>query len=244
MKVHFEEFGEPDETAIIFVHGAGGSSSTWYMQLRGLSDSLHIVAVDLNGHGKSPDRNEADTMQSYLDDIHSVVTQFKNPILCGHSMGGALTQLYALEHPTLLKGMILVGTGSKLKVLPLIFDLLENDFDSYVEALGTYMFDETTSEKIKSASKAEVRKCKPSIISRDFHACNNFDLMDQVNQIALPTLIIVGETDVMTPLKYSQYMHERIKDSVMRIIPKAGHSVMLEQSEGFNQVVMEWVNSL
>ncbi|MHA1908058.1 MAG: alpha/beta fold hydrolase [Candidatus Thorarchaeota archaeon] len=244
MNIHFEEFGDSDETTVIFVHGAGGSSATWFMQLRGLSDQLHVVAIDLNGHGKTPDRNEEDITRSYLDDIHSVVTQFDNPVLGGHSMGGALTQLYTLKNPEILRGAILIGTGSRLKVLPMIFDLLENDFDSYVEAVGEYMFDESTPKKMISASKAEVRKCPPKIIARDFRECNRFDIMDAVENIKLPTLIVVGESDLMTPVKYSQYLHDRIKTSVMESIPQAGHSVMLEQHEKFNQIVFDWVTAL
>ncbi|MHA2425429.1 MAG: alpha/beta fold hydrolase [Candidatus Thorarchaeota archaeon] len=244
MTVHFEELGDPDDGTVIFVHGAGGSSATWYMQLSRLSDRLHIVTIDLNGHGKTPDRNESDITRSYLDDIHEVVTQFEKPVLGGHSMGGALTQLFALDNPNLIRGAILVGTGSRLKVLPLIFEWLENDFESYVNAVGQYMFDESAQESMVSTSKAEVRKCPPEIISRDFRECDRFDVMSLVGEISVPSLILVGENDLMTPVKYSQYMHERINGSVLHILPKAGHSVMLEQFEEFNQILYNWFKEL
>ncbi|MFW9849217.1 MAG: alpha/beta fold hydrolase [Candidatus Thorarchaeota archaeon] len=244
MPVHFEEFGDPDDGTLVFVHGAGGSSATWTMQLRRLSDSFHIVAIDLNGHGKSPDRSESAVTESYIKDIHSVVTKFELPVLAGHSMGGALTQIYALEYPEMLKGVILVSTGSRLKVLPSIFELVENDFESYIESVRTFMFDESASEKLISGSQDEIRKCPPKIISRDFQECNRFDIMETVEKIKIPTLIIVGENDMMTPVKYSQYMHDRIEGSEMHIIPRAGHSVMLEQYEEFNQIIYDWVSTL
>ncbi|MCK5240441.1 MAG: alpha/beta hydrolase [Candidatus Thorarchaeota archaeon] len=243
MNIHFEELGDPDDRTLIFVHGAGGSSATWFMQLRGLSDQFHVVAIDLNGHGKSPDRNEADITKSYLDDIHSLVTKFDHPILGGHSMGGALTQLYALENPDLLSGIILIGTGGRLKVLPLIFELLENDFDAYVDAVGIVMFDESTPKSLITASQAEVRKCPPAIIARDFHECNRFDFMEEVGSITVPTLILVGESDQMTPVKYSTYMDERIKDSKLETFAQAGHSVMLEKSSEVNLAIIDWSKS-
>lgn len=244
MSVNFEEAGDSDNRTIIFVHGAGGSAATWFMQLRSLSDVHHVVAIELNGHGKSLDRAEEDSVDSYLHDIHEVVSKFEKPILAGHSMGGALTQLYSLKHPENLSGIILVGTGAKLRVTPVVFDLLENNFEGYVEAAGSFMFHENTSKEVIEASKHEIRKCPAHIISRDFELCNNFDIMDKVPQIELPTLIIVGEGDVMTPIKYSTFLHDKIKGSAMHVIEKAGHSVMLEQFGIFNEYVSDWVKGL
>ncbi len=244
MSVNFEEAGDSVKKTIIFVHGAGGSAATWFMQLRGLSDEHHVVAVELNGHGKSPDRAEEDSVHSYLRDIHEVVSKFDLPILAGHSMGGALTQLYALAHPENLSGIILVGTGAKLRVTPVVFDLLENNFEGYIEAAGSFMFHENTSKEVIEASKHEIRKCPAHIISRDFELCNNFDIMDKVSQIELPTLIIVGDGDAMTPIKYSTFLHDKIKGSAMHVIETAGHSVMLEHFGIFNEYISDWVKGL
>ena len=244
MSVNFEDTGDPENTTIIFVHGAGGSAATWFMQLRGLAERYHVVAIELNGHGKSPDRAEEDSVHSYLHDIHDVVTKFDKPILAGHSMGGALTQIYALNHPENLSGIILVGTGAKLRVSPMVFDLLDNDFQGYVEAVGKLMFHEDTSDEMIEASKHEVRKCPVQIIRRDFEVCNNFNIMEQVSKMNLPTLIVVGEEDVMTPIKYSSYLQDKIERSVMHVIDSAGHSVMLEQSVVFNELIVDWVKGL
>jgi len=244
MQVHIEELGDSENPTLIMIHGAGGSSATWFMQLRGLYESIHVIAIDLNGHGKSKDSDQADTLESYLEDVRSVVDEVESPYLMGHSMGGAITQLFALRNPKLLSGIILVGTGSRLKVHPMIFDLLRNDFEGYVEALGSFMFDTSTSEKIVDSSKAEVRKCSPRIIERDFLACNEFDIMESVASIDLPTLIIVGENDQMTPIKYSKYLNDKIEGSKMRVIPNAGHGVMLEKADEVNQIVLDWISSL
>jgi len=241
MSVNFEEAGDPRSKTIIFIHGAGGSSATWFMQLRGLSKYYHVVAIELNGHGKTRDRAERDILHSYLHDMHEVVMKFDRPFLAGHSMGGALTQLYALNHPDNISGIILVGTGAKLRVTPIVFNLLDNDFEGYVEAVGEFMFHKNTLEEMVEASKHEVRKCPIPIIRRDFELCDQFDIMDKVTQIKTPTLIIVGDKDVMTPVKYAQYLKDNIQGSIMHIIESAGHSVMLEQFTVFNQLVRDWV---
>lgn len=244
MSVNYEEAGNSMKKTILFIHGAGGSSATWFMQLRGLSSEHHIVAIELNGHGKSPDRAEDDILQSYLDDVHKVATKFERPFLAGHSMGGALAQLYALNHSENISGIILVGTGAKLRVTPIVFNLLDNDFEGYVEAVGNFMFSEDTSDEMIEASKHEIRKCPVQIIRRDFELCDKFDIMDKVKEIKTPTIIIVGESDVMTPVKYSQYLKNEIEGSVLHVIEKAGHSVMLENFGIFNEIVANWVDGI
>ena len=244
MSVNFEDTGDPENTTIIFVHGAGGSAATWFMQLKGLSSDYHVVAIELNGHGKSPDRAEEDSVHSYLHDIHEVISKYDKPILAGHSMGGALTQLYALNHPEYLSGIILVGTGAKLRVTPMVFNLLDNDFEGYVEAVGNFMFHEDASEEMIEASKHEVRKCPPQIIHRDFELCDKFDIMDKVSQIKIPTLILVGDADMMTPVKYSTYLKDKIEDSVLHVIEGAGHSVMLEKFGVFNELIANWMRDI
>ena len=225
------------------IHGAGGSVNTWFLQLKNLSTKLHTVALDLNGHGDSKDRDESPIVDSYLDDIQEVWSQIEKPFLMGHSMGGALTQLYALSHPESLSGIILVSTGARLRVHPMIFDLLDSNFDAYVDSIEGYMFHKEANPKMIEASKIEVRKCAPRIIKRDFELCNEFDVMDRVHNIAIPTLIIVGKDDIMTPIKYAQYLHDKIPNSDLRIVENAGHSVMLEQSKEFNRLVLEWIQN-
>jgi pimeloyl-ACP methyl ester carboxylesterase len=81
MSVNYEELGDPTQKTIIFVHGAGGSSATWFMQLRNLSSDHHVVAIELNGHGKSPDRAEDDVLllvtawAAHLHNFMHLITQ-------------------------------------------------------------------------------------------------------------------------------------------------------------------------
>jgi pimeloyl-ACP methyl ester carboxylesterase len=244
MSLNWQEAGDKSKKTIILVHGAGGSSATWFMQLKGLSKHLHVVAIDLNGHGGTRDRSEGNVESSYMQDIEYIVSKYDAPILGGHSMGGALAQLYALRHPEHLNGVVLISTGARLKVAPMVFELLENDFDGYIAALGTYMFHETSSEEMIEASKQEVRKCPPRIIRRDFELCNEFDIMQEVSSIQVPALIIVGTDDVMTPVKYADYLHQSIRQSTLKIIEAAGHMVMLEQDSAVNSAIAGWVSSL
>ncbi len=244
MRVHTEELGDDTQRTIIMIHGAGGSTATWFMQYRGLSVSLYVIALDLNGHGRTQDRSDENLVESYLEDIDSVVSQYEKPILAGHSMGGALAQLYAFQNTNKLSGLVLVATGAKLKVVDIVFDLLDTDFEGYLGAVEEFMFHKNTSKDLIEASVAEVRKCPVPVIRRDYELCNAFNIMDQLKAIQIPTLIIVGAQDMMTPVKYSQYLHDHIEKSKLLVIENAGHSVMLEQSSKVNQEILSWASNL
>jgi len=82
------------------------------------------------------------------------------------------------------------------------------------------------------------------VVSGDFQACDKFDLLEQVSTIAVPTLIICGTEDKLTPIKYSQYVHSRVPGSQLELISGAGHNVMLEKPVEFNRVLESFLNSL
>ncbi|MGV9168557.1 MAG: alpha/beta fold hydrolase [Promethearchaeia archaeon] len=234
--------GDKTNHTIIFVHGAGGSATTWMMQLRGLSNQFHVIALELNGHGNTPDREPDDVRESYLDDVREVVQEAENPTLAGHSMGGALAQLYALQHPEEISGLILIGTGAKLKVHPNVFAAIDSGIQDYLNLVEKFMFSEETDDEVIKASLREVRQCSTDVIKRDFEMCNEFEIMERVKDIEAPTLVLVGEDDLMTPTKYAEYLHEHIQNSELEIIPDAGHAVMAEQPNRLNAAIRHWAD--
>jgi pimeloyl-ACP methyl ester carboxylesterase len=94
------------------------------------------------------------------------------------------------------------------------------------------MLDDVMQEQDKPAS---------SMLYRDLAACNVFDCMARLQEIHLPTLIICGTEDRLTPVKYSQYLHEHIAGSTLRLVADAGHYVMREQPHVVNQAIEEWL---
>jgi len=82
------------------------------------------------------------------------------------------------------------------------------------------------------------------VLYGDFVACDRFDLMSEIEKIVLPTLILYGEDDQLTPVKYSQFLHSRIKGSKMEVLPDAGHMVMMETPQLFNKKIGEFIREL
>ena len=105
--------------------------------------------------------------------------QAPRPIPCGLSMGGAITQQLLLSHKDRFPAGILINTGARLKVLPLIFETIEKDYGDFVEMLFTFVISEKSStEKLRAEIKA-CTICQSAVASGDFRACDGFQCNGQ-----------------------------------------------------------------
>jgi pimeloyl-ACP methyl ester carboxylesterase len=81
---------------------------------------------------------------------------------------------------------------------------------------------------MKELALARMAEMPAHVVHADFHACNNFDIMDRLGEIDVPTLVFCGTQDYLTPVKYSQYLVEHLPNAQLKLIEGAGHMVMLE----------------
>jgi pimeloyl-ACP methyl ester carboxylesterase len=112
---------------LIFIHGSGDSSRIWHLQLTHFShQGSQALAIDLPGHGQRPDSLPAEvTVQDYAHAVHEIVKQelhLTQPVIAGHSLGGAIALMMGLEYGSELAGLILIGTGARLKVHPALLE--------------------------------------------------------------------------------------------------------------------------
>ncbi len=92
-------------------------------------------------------------------------------------------------------------------------------------------------------SFAGLMQCRPGVLYGDYLACDRFDVMAELDKINVPTLIMCGDEDQLTPVKYSQFLLERIKGSRLEILPGAGHMLMMEAAELFNEKIGAFVSN-
>ncbi len=232
--------------SIVFVHGACENSSFWNHQ-KSLSDRYRVLTLDLPSHGKSKPMIGLVQLRRYAEIVTEFITKKcpEKAVLVGHSMGGAIALLNAIEHPENLKGVVLVATGAKLGVLPSIREGLRTRFVETVKSVvGPRQFASTTNLEVVRFVTNEIMKCKGEIASADYEACNGFDVRQRLRTISIPTLIIVGEEDKMTPVTWSTYMKENIPKSKLVIVKEASHLPMLERPADFNRHLSEFVLSL
>ncbi|MHA2287298.1 MAG: alpha/beta fold hydrolase [Promethearchaeota archaeon] len=228
--------------ALIFIHGSGGNSNTWKNQLD-LEIGYDLVALDLPSHDKSDVFSDL-SLNLYVDVVHQLVKSldYTSVILCGHSLGGAVVQQYYFTHPDDVLGLILCNTGGKLRVAPLILDSLKNDYNKFLENLPAGAFYRSTPKELIDLYVKETSKVGAEVTYADFSICDKFDVLEKLSTIDVPCLIIVGKQDQLTPVKYSEYFHNKIENSELLVINKAGHLVMVEKPVEFNQNIKDFIN--
>jgi len=229
-------------TPVVFVHGAAGSHLVWGLQVRALGEVARAVALDLPGHGRSDPPGRA-SIEAYRDVVLGVLDArgFERAVIVGHSMGGAIAQTLALSHPDRVAGLGLVGTGARLRVLPVILDGVLNDFDHIAGLVVEYSYAAGLDPELRKRAEDEFRAFPPTVTHDDFSACNQFDIMPRLAEIRAPTLVVCGRADRLTPAKYSAYLATHIPNAHLVFIDHAGHSVMLEQPNEVNKALIDFI---
>lgn len=229
--LHYKEYAAGPNLGgppLVLVHGAGGDLMHWPTDLRRLP-GRRVYAVDLPGHGKTGGTGCAD-VPAFADALRAWAEELGLPrfVLAGHSMGGAIALEFALHHEGRLAGLVLISTGARLRVAPQFLAGLSQDYDATVEGIVRGMYGDAADPNLVRLGSRRLREVSPAVLQADFTACNAFDRRLDVERLTLPTLIIVGDADVMTPLKLSQHLHAQITGSELVVIPGAGHMVALQ----------------
>jgi pimeloyl-ACP methyl ester carboxylesterase len=230
---------------LVLIHGAGGSAELWRPQLEGLADVARVVAPDLPGHGPHGGRGKpsiaayAEWLGAFLETLGDLP-----PVLVGHSMGGAVAQTLALARPAGLAGLILIGTGARLRVLTRIVDLLRQhprEGQSLIQGLS---FGAAAPQECVGLVARVLREVAPLVTLGDFLACDRFDVRERLAAIRTPTLVLTGAEDRLTPLGHGRLLAETIPGARFVEIPGAGHFPQLEQPVPVNAAIREFLVEL
>ena len=239
MELYVERCGQGE--TIVFVHGSGLNTRMWDKQRDSLRSSMEVVIVDLPGHGKSPG-DGCDSVEEYRDEVYGIIKRLDvgRCYLAGHSLGGAVALSLALSYRDVVAGLVLIGTGAKLKVLPQILEGIKKDKGHTLNSIVTLAFSKKASPALKKEAFDEMMRCRAEVIYKDFNACDRFNIMDSIASLMVPALIVCGTDDSLTPPKYSLYLNEAIPGSRLVLIEDAGHMVMREKPEEVNRAVEEF----
>ena len=237
---------------LVFVHGATGSHDNWHPQVKYFSNSYKVITYDVRGHGKSGRSDTKYSCALFADDLHALMTvlEIEKPIVCGLSLGGMISQAYAVKYQSNLAGLVLADTAvataltlsDKLQKWMFPASLIKwyikrktpEDYARW--SLG--FFD--MKEDIREYLIQEQLRMDQNEFLKVMDAVLNFKLLD-LSSIKVPTLVVLGENERKAVFPHADKMIELIDNSKKIIIPDAGHASNLENPDEFNRVLNEFL---
>jgi pimeloyl-ACP methyl ester carboxylesterase len=184
-------------------------------------------------------------VEGYVRWLHDFITEkgYHEVVVVGHSLGGGIALQYALDYPGELKAIVLAGSGARLRVHPDYLKELEVAISG--DAGPWLKRQEERTALMEPAFRQKFLQTRmstgPTPQLNDLRACDKFDVMDRMGEITLPTLLLCGTEDVMTPVKYHQYLADRIPGARMVVIPGTTHYLFTEKPADFNHALQEFI---
>ncbi|MFN0188776.1 MAG: alpha/beta fold hydrolase [Bacteroidia bacterium] len=256
IKVCYDDHGK-GETPIIFIHGFPFDKFMWQPQLDLFGKNHRVIAYDIRGFGKSTLGSVQGSINLFADDLVSFMDGLKigKAIVCGLSMGGYILLNAIIRYPQRFDAIILSDTQciadsfeAKEKRKKAISQIVAGKINDFAMGFIANIFSDETKktkgdvvEKIKSTiltTRAEAVTATLSVLAE------REDLCSSISQIEVPTLIICGEKDIVTPVEQAEFLFTTIPNSQLKIIDNAGHMSNLEQPDEFNKHVVEFISSI
>jgi pimeloyl-ACP methyl ester carboxylesterase len=228
---------------LLFVHGASFNRRVWREQMAHFARADMPVCLDLAGHGQSSGPI-CDTVEDHCVIVQAFADRvgLDNFVLVGHSMGGAIAQNYVARHPENIRALVLVSTSPS-------FAIPAGTLDEWTEAPEKYRKDEIDLI-LAPATGSEVRKRLLSMRDEnpwesqraDLIACSRWDNTAGFPAIRQPTLLITARYDGL--LEGNRSMHRLLPQSVLVVLERSGHMIMMEEPEAVNRSMEEFVRAL
>jgi len=252
----YDDVGE-GSTPIICLHGYPFDKKMWQEQLDFLKFSNRIIACDIRGFGKSTDEESHLSIDLFSEDIIAFMDKLSidKAIVCGLSMGGFIALNALKRFPNRFAALILCDTQCiadtvevKEKRYKIIDDINLNGVTNFNEGFIKSVFHKDS----LSDKKDLVEKLRGVVFANSQHIitmgltalAERSDTCSTLKDIAIPTLIICGREDEVTPLGQSEFMNAAIKGSILHVIDNAGHVSNLEHPLEFNKQLLDFLTAL
>ena len=244
LRLFYEEYGQPSARPILLIPGLGESHKSWLDVSWQLKERSHVIAVDPRDAGLSQRASHAYTMADMAGDVAGLLSALgiAEADVVGFSMGGAIAQELALNHPRSVRRLVLVASydrgdsrGTALfqnfshlrrvlskqeyyrNLLPWIY--------THREFEGDISFEDSVHRLSTDAAWQE-----PEAYERQVQAAVQFASRDRLGDVARPTLLIFGEDDIITPMRFARSMEERIRGSRLAVLAGTGHGLLWTRS--------------
>jgi 3-oxoadipate enol-lactonase len=254
-RLHYEAFGRRDTPAVLMIQGLGADKHGWDMQRFALARSYRVIAFDNRGAGRSDKPFSPYSLEQMADDAVAVLDAagVESAHVVGASMGGAISQLMCVQHPTRVLSLTLACTACRNQ--PWRRELLEHWMQTAQERGMGAMAGEAARWIMAPRS---FRRLVPTFgwlgplaMGRPAHSfvaqvrailAADDDLADQLSRVHVPTLVVVGNQDILTPRGDSEEIAERIPGAELVVISGAAHGFMIEHASTFNRILREFLH--
>jgi pimeloyl-ACP methyl ester carboxylesterase len=227
------------------VHGFTTTAEFWREQVETFSARYRVIRINLPGHGVSPHPDGRDySIQAFVDDLLEVYRglEIDDAVLVGLSMGGTVAQSFALSHPDRVRALVLVGAtphglGEDVNVDNVLEAIDEVGVVAASQNVIERSFGQSASADLVAFARQEVAQTPEFVARQAIVSLNASDSRHRLVEIQAPTLVVVGDQDVITPPAESSVLAKGIPDSRLEVVKDAGHFPMLEQPAAFNRAL-------
>ena len=241
MKLRYEVHGDAAPT-LVLTHGLAASGETWRLQVAELARHFRTVIWDLRGHGGSDSPPGPYSLPELAADLRQVADAVgaEKIVAVGHSAGGAISLQFAVDYPERIHGLVLVGTASECNERTRQF---YHDIAALAEERGM----EPVLRRLGLANEAQ--NLRPAdrhgfaAATRAMATLRELPLTPRLAEVRCPTLILVGDKDFLGA-GGSVIMSRRIAGARLEIIPERGHGLFLEDPDGFNRRILDFVRAI
>jgi pimeloyl-ACP methyl ester carboxylesterase len=215
----------------VLVHGCGKTGRFWD-ELRARLGERPVLAVSLPGRPPTQGTPCASAAEA-ADWLAATVSAagIERAVVVGHSFGGGVAIEYARRRPAGLVGLGLVATGARLRVRPDILQRVDAAARAGVPAdLTDDLYLPTTDPRLVARTEALGHAVPPTTTAADWRATDRFDRLGELDEIAVPTLVVGGTADRLTIPKYAEYLAAHIPRARLCLVPGAGHMLPVEHA--------------
>ena len=256
INLYYETYGKGEP--LFLLQGFTKNLLTLMPMIDMLKNDFQVIALDHRGSGRSDAPTPPYTVEQMASDISALMDSLsiKRAHFFGHSMGGAIVQQLAVDHPDKINKIILCSSFAKVPFTALMqMDIVQQmlfaevPIEFIMQSVLPWQFScsclETKGmpEKIITAMMSDPYPQKNEGFLGQGHALKTFNVIDKLEKITAPCLIIVGEEDLYTPPSSSKLMQEKIKMAQMKESPHQGHMISDELPDLLSQQIKAFVLS-
>ena len=254
IRLHYEVMGRASAPAVLMIQGLGADKHGWDMQRYRLSLQYRVVALDNRGAGRSDKPFGHYTLEQMADDAIAVLDAegVEQAHIVGASMGGAISQIIALKHPNRVRSLTLVATACRNhewreELLQSWADVAEKEGMGAVgKEAARWMVGPRSFRRMLPAfgwlgPLARGRTAHAFVSQVNAILRTDDSLSMELSNITCPTLVVVGNQDILTPRADSEEIAERIAHAELVVISGAAHGLMVEHASTFNSIVFDFI---